>query len=272
MSPKVSPRVAFLSAVSFDVSLPSRSPCRRSLAIVVPGPPYTLLWAGLSNSSPGSFGDVHPRVERVQERTAPAPAQASPAVDRAPPGGAASVLVLFIAASFLSAFLLFSVEPLFAKMVLPVLGGSPSVWAVALFFFQAALLAGYGYAHLLMRYVPAPATGFVHIAIALAGARGAADRVAERLDRAAAGRALLLAARPFRRRRRPALRRRRRQRAAAAGLVCAHRPSARARSLLPLRRLQPRQPHRAARLSVPVRAGVGPQGAEPRSGRSFTWC
>ena len=78
------------------------------------------------------------------------------------------MLVLFIAASFLSAFLLFSVEPLFAKMVLPVLGGSPSVWAVALCFFQAALLAGYGYAYLLMRYVPAPATGLVHIAIALA--------------------------------------------------------------------------------------------------------
>ena len=78
------------------------------------------------------------------------------------------MLVLFIAASFLSAFLLFSVEPLFAKMVLPVLGGSPSVWAVALCFFQAALLAGYGYAYILMRYVPAPVTGFVHIAIALA--------------------------------------------------------------------------------------------------------
>ena len=39
---------------------------------------------------------------------------------------------------------------MFAKMVLPVLGGSPSVWAVAVFFFQAALLAGYCYAHLLI--------------------------------------------------------------------------------------------------------------------------
>jgi SAM-dependent methyltransferase len=78
------------------------------------------------------------------------------------------VLTLFIAASFLSAFLLFSVEPLFAKMVLPVLGGSPSVWAVALCFFQAALLAGYAYAYVLMRYVPASWTGFVQIAVALA--------------------------------------------------------------------------------------------------------
>ena len=76
-------------------------------------------------------------------------------------------LALFIGSSFLSAFLLFAVEPLFAKMVLPVLGGSPSVWAVALCFFQAALLAGYAYAHLLIRYVPAATTGFVHLGVAL---------------------------------------------------------------------------------------------------------
>jgi len=77
-------------------------------------------------------------------------------------------LILFIASSFLSAFLLFSVEPLFAKMVLPVLGGAPSVWAVALCFFQAALLAGYAYAYVLMRHVPAASSGLVHIAVVLA--------------------------------------------------------------------------------------------------------
>ena len=71
----------------------------------------------------------------------------------------------FTATVFLSAALLFSVQPLFAKMVLPKLGGSPSVWAVALLFFQAALLAGYCYAHLLIRALPARATGFVHLAL-----------------------------------------------------------------------------------------------------------
>ncbi len=76
-------------------------------------------------------------------------------------------LALFAATTFLSAFLLFSIQPLFAKMVLPVLGGSSSVWAVALLFFQAALLAGYGYAHLLTRHVPAASTGFVHLGVAL---------------------------------------------------------------------------------------------------------
>ncbi|HLG57337.1 MAG TPA: fused MFS/spermidine synthase [Vicinamibacterales bacterium] len=54
---------------------------------------------------------------------------------------------LFAAALFLNAFLLFWVQPLFAKMVLPLLGGSPSVWTTCMLFFQAALLAGYAYSH-----------------------------------------------------------------------------------------------------------------------------
>ena len=82
-------------------------------------------------------------------------------------GGRATV-ALFTATTFLSALLLFSIQPMFAKMVLPLLGGSPSVWAVALLFFQGALLAGYGYAHLLMRSMPAGRTGFVHLALCLA--------------------------------------------------------------------------------------------------------
>src|SRR3989304_3867002 len=69
---------------------------------------------------------------------------------------------------FLSALVFFSTQPMFAKMVLPLLGGSPSVWAVALLFFQGALLAGYGYAHLLMRSMPAGRAGFVHLALCLA--------------------------------------------------------------------------------------------------------
>ena len=48
----------------------------------------------------------------------------------------------------LSAFLLFSVEPLIGRLVLPVFGGTPAVWATVLFFFQAVLLAGYAYGHL----------------------------------------------------------------------------------------------------------------------------
>lgn len=81
--------------------------------------------------------------------------------DRAGPG----TLWLFTLTTFLSALLLFAIQPMFAKMVLPVLGGSPSVWAVAMLFFQAALLAGYCYAHLLLRFVPAVTTGFIHLAV-----------------------------------------------------------------------------------------------------------
>jgi hypothetical protein len=49
---------------------------------------------------------------------------------------------IFAATIGLSAFLLFAVQPLFARMVLPKLGGSPSVWAVAMWFFQTVLLGG----------------------------------------------------------------------------------------------------------------------------------
>src|ERR1700742_2677491 len=62
------------------------------------------------------------------------------------------VLVVYTAAIFVSALLLFSVQPLFTKMVLPRLGGSPAVWSVAMVFFQSLLLAGYAYAHYLMQF------------------------------------------------------------------------------------------------------------------------
>ena len=61
------------------------------------------------------------------------------------------VLVTYTAAIFTSALLLFSVQPLFTKMVLPRLGGSPAVWSVAMVFFQSLLLGGYAYAHYLMQ-------------------------------------------------------------------------------------------------------------------------
>jgi len=57
------------------------------------------------------------------------------------------VPLLFASASFLGAFLLFCVQPMIAKMVLPQFGGAPAVWNTCMVCFQAALLAGYGYAH-----------------------------------------------------------------------------------------------------------------------------
>src|SRR6201985_2245976 len=61
------------------------------------------------------------------------------------------VLLVYTAAIFVSALLLFSVQPLFTKMVLPRLGGSPAVWSVAVVVFQSLLLARYAYAHFLMQ-------------------------------------------------------------------------------------------------------------------------
>jgi hypothetical protein len=58
------------------------------------------------------------------------------------------LLILFSVTLFLSAFLLFWVQLMVGKMILPFLGGSPSVWNTCLFFFQATLLLGYGYSHL----------------------------------------------------------------------------------------------------------------------------
>ena len=55
--------------------------------------------------------------------------------------------VLFPVTIFLSAFLLFQVQPIMGRFILPWFGGTPAVWSVCLLFFQAALLAGYAYAH-----------------------------------------------------------------------------------------------------------------------------
>jgi hypothetical protein len=79
--------------------------------------------------------------------------------------GATAVLAAFAVTLFVSALLLFSVQPMFAKMVLPQLGGSPSVWAVSMCFFQAALLAGYCYAHALNRWLPARLVPLVHLCV-----------------------------------------------------------------------------------------------------------
>jgi hypothetical protein len=78
------------------------------------------------------------------------------------------VLAVYTAAIFVSALLLFSVEPLFTKMVLPRLGGSPAVWSVAMVFFQALLLAGYAYAHLLMQIRNRMVLVMVHLLLLVA--------------------------------------------------------------------------------------------------------
>jgi hypothetical protein len=74
---------------------------------------------------------------------------------------------VFTLTVFTSAFLLFAIQPMFTKMVLPQLGGSPAVWSVAMVFFQALLLLGYLYAHLSTRYLPTRIAVIVHICLLL---------------------------------------------------------------------------------------------------------
>src|SRR4051812_580686 len=63
------------------------------------------------------------------------------------------IVIVFSISMFLSAALLFLVEPMLAKMMLPMLGGTPAVWNTCLVFFQAVLLAGYLYAYAAMKWL-----------------------------------------------------------------------------------------------------------------------
>jgi hypothetical protein len=76
-------------------------------------------------------------------------------------------LPTYTATIFLSAFLLFGVQPMFTKMVMPVLGGTPAVWSVAMVFFQAVLLLGYAYAHGITRWLDSRVAALVHLALML---------------------------------------------------------------------------------------------------------
>lgn len=57
--------------------------------------------------------------------------------------------ILFAATIFISAFLLFLIQPMFSKYILPWYGGSPTVWTTCMLFYQVLLLVGYAYAHFL---------------------------------------------------------------------------------------------------------------------------
>lgn len=78
------------------------------------------------------------------------------------------VLGIFTLTLFVSASLLFWIQPLLAKMVLPYLGGSPSVWNTCMMFFQGTLLLGYIYAHLLS-FLPSRVQSVIHISFLIIG-------------------------------------------------------------------------------------------------------
>jgi hypothetical protein len=72
---------------------------------------------------------------------------------------------LFILTIFLNSGLLFLVQPLVARLILPVYGGSPAVWTASMVFFQAFLLLGYGYAHLTTRFLAPKQQAWLHVLV-----------------------------------------------------------------------------------------------------------
>lgn len=77
--------------------------------------------------------------------------------------------IVFTISIFLSATLLFSVQPMFSKLVLPLLGGSSNVWNTAMVFFQSMLLLGYIYAHLISKYLDLKFQIVTHATLLLVG-------------------------------------------------------------------------------------------------------
>lgn len=75
------------------------------------------------------------------------------------------LVVLFTATIFLAALLLFFVQPLFTRMVLPLIGGAPAVWTTAMLFFQTLLIAGYAYAHFSTRLFSPKVQVAVHVGL-----------------------------------------------------------------------------------------------------------
>lgn len=79
-------------------------------------------------------------------------------------------LTFFAAALFTSAYLLFWLQPLIGKMLLPLLGGAPSVWNTCMVFFQGLLLAGYAYALFISQRLRLRNQALLHLALVLSAA------------------------------------------------------------------------------------------------------
>lgn len=86
------------------------------------------------------------------------------------PARCRSVVLLFAATVFLSAFLLFQVQPLISKFILPWFGGTPGVWSTCMLFFQVTLFLGYVYAHLTTRFLSQRTQAVLHVALLILAA------------------------------------------------------------------------------------------------------
>ncbi|TWT89202.1 spermidine synthase [Neorhodopirellula pilleata] len=78
--------------------------------------------------------------------------------------------IVFAIATLLSAFLVFQIQPVISKCVLPWFGGTPAVWTTCLLFFQMLLFAGYLYAHCLRHFCTPIFQGVIHLSLLIAAA------------------------------------------------------------------------------------------------------
>jgi hypothetical protein len=120
----------------------------KSLAVGVDGPVMS------------SWGQVGRATPRLRRRGADVRARSA--------ASARGVAALYGVAVFVAAFLLFQVEPIMGRLILPWFGGSAAIWMVAILFFQVVLVLGYLYAHLLVRHVSPARQMFVHVPVLLA--------------------------------------------------------------------------------------------------------
>src|SRR5687767_11406479 len=78
-----------------------------------------------------------------------------------------ALIALYVLAAFIGAALLFTLELMFSRMVLPLLGGTASVWTTCLLFYQFVLLAGYAYSHMLPGALGLRRHAILHVALLL---------------------------------------------------------------------------------------------------------
>ena len=164
-------------------------------------------------------------------------------------------MLVYAASIFLSAFLLFQVQPLIAKFILPWFGGSAAVWSAALLFFQLVLLAGYLYAHCLIRYLTPRQQFWTHASLLIASLATLPIVPSAMWKPSGGGRSDAAHSAAAGRDRRAALRAPFRDQSVAAGVVSAD--PRRRDSLSPLRALEFRIDAGAAQLSVRDRTSHG---------------
>jgi hypothetical protein len=92
----------------------------------------------------------------------------APAVTQTVPRSTLAALPFYWVSIFLGAFLLFAVQLILGKYLLPWFGGTPALWTTCMFFFQALLLAGYSYAHALANWFSAKLQSAVHAVVIFA--------------------------------------------------------------------------------------------------------